>query len=152
MHLPLPAPLDGLTLAWSAAGLTSARFEPGEARVGADPHGVAAAVAAWQAGDHAALDAVPVAPDGTPFQQTVWAALRGIPAGETWTYVELARHLGQPTGSRAVARANATNPVALFIPCHRVLGSDGSLTGYAGGLERKRALLAHEGAAGFLVP
>ncbi|MEZ4465902.1 MAG: methylated-DNA--[protein]-cysteine S-methyltransferase [bacterium] len=152
MHVPLPAPLAGLTLRWSARGLTEARFEEAPPVATDDPHGVQAALAAWLAGDARALDAVPVDPAGTPFQRQVWALLRTLPGGQTWTYAELARRLGQPTATRAVARANATNPVALFIPCHRVLGSDGTLTGYAGGVARKRWLLAHEGAAGFLVP
>ncbi|MEZ6232576.1 MAG: methylated-DNA--[protein]-cysteine S-methyltransferase [Phycisphaerales bacterium] len=87
---------------------------------------------------------VPLAAPGTPFQAEVWAALRRIPAGVTRSYGDLARSLGRPTAFRAVARANATNPIALLVPCHRVIGSDGSLTGYAGGLAVKRWLLDHE--------
>jgi AraC family transcriptional regulator, regulatory protein of adaptative response / methylated-DNA-[protein]-cysteine methyltransferase len=82
---------------------------------------------------------------GTPFQEKVWAALRAIPYGETWSYGELARKLRAPTAMRAVARANGDNRVAIVIPCHRVIGSDGELTGYGGGLWRKRALLQREG-------
>lgn len=85
-----------------------------------------------------------LAPPGTDFQQNVWAALTTIPIGETRTYGELARALGIPGGARAVGRANATNPIALIIPCHRVIGANGSLTGYAGGLDIKRQLLAFE--------
>lgn len=83
-------------------------------------------------------------PDGTPFQRAVWAALREIPFGETASYGELARRLGKPGASRAVGLANGRNPIGIVIPCHRVVGSTGSLTGYGGGLERKRFLLEHE--------
>ena len=99
-----------------------------------------------------ALDALPVAAGGTPFQQQVWALLRRIPVGTTTTYAAIAAEMGRPTAVRAVARANATNPVGIVVPCHRVIGTDGRLVGYAGGLHRKRWLLAHEGAKGFLVP
>lgn len=81
---------------------------------------------------------------GTEFQRAVWEALRRIPYGATASYAELARRIGRPSAVRAVARANATNPIAIAIPCHRVIGSDGSLTGYAGGIEVKRALLELE--------
>jgi methylated-DNA-[protein]-cysteine S-methyltransferase len=81
---------------------------------------------------------------GTAFQRTVWAALRAIPPGDTVTYAELARRVGRPGAARAVGSAVARNPVSIVVPCHRVVGSDGSLTGYAGGVERKRWLLAHE--------
>jgi methylated-DNA-[protein]-cysteine S-methyltransferase len=101
-------------------------------------------VRAYLAGDVHALEAIEVAPEGTPFQQRVWAALRTIPVGETRSYGEVARVIGRPSAVRAVAQANAQNPVALVIPCHRVIGSDGKLTGYAGGLPRKKWLLAHE--------
>ncbi len=89
---------------------------------------------------------VALAPRGTPFQQRVWAALRTIPWGQTWTYGQLAEHLGDPQAVRAVGRCNGLNPWAVVVPCHRVIGADGTLTGYAGGLERKRWLLEHEGA------
>lgn len=85
-----------------------------------------------------------VAPRGTPFQLRVWAALREIPYGATLTYGQLARHIGQPTASRAVGLANGRNPLSVVIPCHRVVGSDGGMTGYGGGVERKRYLLALE--------
>jgi methylated-DNA-[protein]-cysteine S-methyltransferase len=87
---------------------------------------------------------VPLAPVGTAFQQRVWAALRAIPCGETRSYGELAASLGNPAASRAVGRANATNPICLIVPCHRVIGRDGSLTGFAFGEEIKRRLLEHE--------
>src|SRR5215469_7813745 len=88
---------------------------------------------------------VPLDVRGTPFQEKVWAALRTIPYGETWSYGDLARKLGRPTATRAVAHANGDNPIAIVVPCHRVIGSDGELTGYGGGLWRKRALLEREG-------
>lgn len=83
----------------------------------------------------------PMALQGTPFQQTVWRALQTIPYGETWSYAQLAKKIGRPTACRAVARANATNPISILIPCHRVIAADGKLAGYAGGVERKRGLL-----------
>lgn len=87
---------------------------------------------------------IPVIPVGTDFQHQVWNALLQIPAGQTRSYADIARAIGRPSACRAVARANATNPVPILIPCHRVIGSDGSLTGYGGGLDRKRWLLDHE--------
>ncbi|GMG86882.1 methylated-DNA--[protein]-cysteine S-methyltransferase [Biformimicrobium ophioploci] len=90
---------------------------------------------------------VPLNPAGTEFQRSVWAQLRQIPYGQTWNYAQLAEAIGNPRAVRAVARANGANPVAVMIPCHRVIGSDGSLTGYAGGLELKAKLLGLEGAA-----
>jgi methylated-DNA-[protein]-cysteine S-methyltransferase len=87
---------------------------------------------------------VPLAMTGTPFQRRVWQALQRIPYGETTTYGELARRLGRPSASRAVGLANGRNPIAVIVPCHRVIGSDGSLTGYGGGVERKRLLLELE--------
>ena len=89
---------------------------------------------------------LPLAPQGTPFQQRVWAALREIPYGQTRSYRELALAAGSPRGYRAVGMANHRNPIPILIPCHRVVGADGSLTGYAGGLELKRKLLELEGA------
>jgi len=100
-------------------------------------------LAAYFAGELTEFD-LPLAPEGTPFQQRVWAALRRIPYGTTLTYGELAREIGQPTASRAVGLANGRNPHSIVVPCHRVIGTDGSLTGYGGGLERKRYLLALE--------
>ena len=96
-------------------------------------------------GDLQALDDIPTSPAGTAFQLRVWQALRTIPAGATISYLELAARVGRPTASRAVGAANGRNPIALVAPCHRVIGSNGGLTGYAGGLERKRWLLRHEG-------
>jgi methylated-DNA-[protein]-cysteine S-methyltransferase len=104
------------------------------------------ALNAYFAGDLAALDAIAIAPLGTPFQRAVWSALREIRPGSTRSYGELARRIGAPKAVRAVGAANGANPIWLVVPCHRAIGSDGSLTGYAGGLERKRWLLRHEGA------
>jgi methylated-DNA-[protein]-cysteine S-methyltransferase len=105
-----------------------------------------ARLAAYFAGDIRALEGMAVATRGTPFQELVWNALRGIAPGETMSYGALARRIGRPAASRAVGLANGANPVGLVIPCHRVIGADLSLTGYGGGLHRKRWLLAHEGA------
>ena len=87
---------------------------------------------------------LPLAPEGTPFQQRVWRALLDIPYGETVSYAEVARRIGRPAAVRAVGAANGQNPVAIVVPCHRVIGSDGRLVGYGGGLAMKAALLEHE--------
>lgn len=89
---------------------------------------------------------LPISLRGTAFQQRVWTGLQQIPYGETWTYQELAGFIGEPASCRAVGLANGKNPLGIIVPCHRVIGSNGSLTGYGGGLDRKRALLEHEGA------
>jgi methylated-DNA-[protein]-cysteine S-methyltransferase len=109
---------------------------------------LAAALEAYFAGDLAAIDTLPVATGGTAFQRSVWEALRGIPCGRTLSYAALARRIGRERAVRAVGLANGANPIGIVVPCHRVVGSDGSLTGYGGGIERKRWLLAHERAAG----
>ena len=93
---------------------------------------------------------VPLAVTGTEFQRRVWDALTEIPYGETWSYAKLAAHVGNPRAVRAVGLANGRNPVSIVVPCHRVVGSDGSLTGYGGGVERKRHLLDLERALGVL--
>jgi methylated-DNA-[protein]-cysteine S-methyltransferase len=113
-----------------------------------NPGGLSAAVHAYFAGDLSAIDRLPVAAGGTDFQRAVWRALRGIPCGETRSYAELARQIGHPAAVRAVGLANGANPVGVVVPCHRVIGSNGSLTGYGGGIARKRWLLAHERRAG----
>jgi methylated-DNA-[protein]-cysteine S-methyltransferase len=110
-----------------------------------DPAGAVTALGRYLDGRLDALDEVAVDAGGTPFQARVWAALRRIPAGETRSYQALARAVGQPGAVRAVGMANAQNPVSLIVPCHRVIRSDGDLCGYAGGVWRKRWLLAHEG-------
>jgi methylated-DNA-[protein]-cysteine S-methyltransferase len=111
---------------------------------GRNPHGFADAMRRYFAGDLGALDALPVATAGTAFQREVWQALREIPLGKTMSYGELARQIGKPGAIRAVGLANGANPVGVIVPCHRVIGADGSLTGYGGGIERKRWLLQHE--------
>ena len=111
---------------------------------GRAPQGVRTAVEAYFAGDATALDGVAIATGGTDFQRQVWAALRAIPAGETRTYGQLAAAIGRPKAVRAAGLANGQNPIAVIVPCHRVIGTNGTLTGYAGGLERKKWLLAHE--------
>lgn len=88
---------------------------------------------------------IPIAATGTPFQQSVWHALTTIPYGETWSYAQLADAIGNPKAVRAVGLANGKNPVSVIVPCHRVIGKNGKLTGYAGGIERKQRLLAIEG-------
>ncbi|HKA29999.1 MAG TPA: methylated-DNA--[protein]-cysteine S-methyltransferase [Candidatus Binatia bacterium] len=103
------------------------------------------ALRAYLAGELGALDAVPVETGGTTFQRRVWRELRRIRAGTTLSYGQLARRIDRPDAVRAVGLANGSNPISVVVPCHRVVGSDGSLTGYAGGLARKRWLLSHEG-------
>ncbi len=105
---------------------------------------IGAKLAAYFAGDLEAVRDVVVDAGGTTFQARVWDALRRIPAGTTWSYAQLANEVGNPKAVRAVGLANSKNPVAIIVPCHRVVGSDGSLTGYAGGVDRKRWLLNHE--------
>ena len=96
------------------------------------------------AGAPHAIESIEVRTGGTPFQRRVWNALRRIPSGVTQSYGELARAIGKPGAARAVGLANGTNPVVIVVPCHRVIGADGSLTGFGGGIERKRWLLEHE--------
>jgi methylated-DNA-[protein]-cysteine S-methyltransferase len=110
--------------------------------------GPAAAMRAYLAGDLAALRRIAVDVGGTPFQRSVWRALRRIPAGRTWSYAQLAARVGRPRAVRAVGTANGANPVAIAIPCHRVIGTDGALHGYGGGIRRKRWLLEHESLGG----
>jgi methylated-DNA-[protein]-cysteine S-methyltransferase len=111
-----------------------------------NPNGLSQAISRYFAGDLTAIDNLPVKTNGTPFQCQVWRALREIPLGTTISYGQLASRIGRPTAVRAVGLANGSNPVGVIVPCHRVIGSNGSLTGYGGGLERKRWLLEHEGA------
>ena len=113
-----------------------------------DPAGAATRLRAYFAGDLDALGRQPVEFHGTPFQIRVWQALRDIPRGRTESYGALAARVGTPNARRAVGAANGRNPIALFVPCHRVIASDGTLHGYGGGLDRKAWLLTHEGAWG----
>src|SRR3954469_16421157 len=113
----------------------------------AAPAPIRRAITDYFLGDFRAIDSIPVATGGTSFQREVWAALRTIQPGATLSYGALARQLGRPKSVRAVGLANGANPVAIVIPCHRVIGTDGSLSGYGGGISRKRWLLVHEGVA-----
>jgi methylated-DNA-[protein]-cysteine S-methyltransferase len=156
-HVMIDSPIGPLTLVATDGMLTGlyldgprsggAGHEPGAEVLGApgDPAGepfsaAAAQLAAYFAGRLTEFT-LPLAPAGTQFQRRVWAGLREIPYGETWSYGQLASKIGNPTAARAVGLANGRNPIAVVIPCHRVIGSDGSLTGYGGGLDRKRYLL-----------
>lgn len=109
-----------------------------------NPSGLTVAIRAYFDGDVLAIDKLAVDAAGTEFQHSVWNALREIPCGVTCSYGELAKKIGRPSAVRAVGLANGSNPIGVIVPCHRVIGSDGSLTGYGGGMERKRWLLAHE--------
>jgi methylated-DNA-[protein]-cysteine S-methyltransferase len=111
---------------------------------GAAPPAVIQALDDYFAGSFAALDDLEIAAGGTPFQRAVWRAVRAVPAATTNSYGEIAAVIGSPKASRAVGAANGSNPIAIVVPCHRVIGSDGGLTGYGGGLPRKRWLLEHE--------
>ena len=110
-----------------------------------DPQEFSSKIRAYLAGDYDSLDNIPVNAGGTDFQQLVWQRLRSIPVGTTLSYGELANKLGKPTAARAVGMANSLNPIAIVVPCHRVVSAKAKLTGYAGGLERKQWLLQHEG-------
>jgi methylated-DNA-[protein]-cysteine S-methyltransferase len=151
----IDTPIGVLLVAGDGAGLRRIHFQRGRSPLRPDP--------AWQR-DKAAFGALArqlreyfarqrrsfeltLAPEGTPFQLATWQALRQIPYGETISYVELARRVGRPAASRAVGAANGANPLPIVVPCHRVIGADGSLTGFGGGLPAKRALLELEGAA-----
>jgi methylated-DNA-[protein]-cysteine S-methyltransferase len=114
------------------------------------PAGVRKALDDYFKGDVRAIERIDCATGGTAFQQQVWNALRAIPVGTTLSYGALATRIGNAAAMRAVGLANGANPIAVVVPCHRVIGTDGSLTGYGGGLARKRWLLAHEGVKGLL--
>lgn len=109
------------------------------------PSAVRPSLESYFAGQLSAIDSLAVATCGTPFQRSVWTALRRIPVGQTMSYGELARTIGRPAAVRAVGSANGSNPIGIVVPCHRVIGANASLTGYGGGLHRKRWLLQHEG-------
>jgi methylated-DNA-[protein]-cysteine S-methyltransferase len=112
-----------------------------------DPAGAVSILARYFEGDLKSLDEIDVELHGTSFQQRVWNALRTVREGTTLSYAKLAERVGSAAAVRAVGAANGANPVAVVLPCHRIIGSDGSLTGYGGGLDRKRWLLRHEGVA-----
>jgi methylated-DNA-[protein]-cysteine S-methyltransferase len=110
-----------------------------------DPAGLTEVMRTYFAGDLSVIDRLVVQTGGTPFQRMVWQGLRQIPCGTTISYGELARRIGRTAAVRAVGLANGSNPISIVVPCHRVIGASGALTGYGGGIERKRWLLAHEG-------
>lgn len=148
-RLSIESPVGPLTLVAGEEGLLAISF-PGRRTVqAAEAPGhpllrrAAAELAEYFEGKRQEFD-LPLAPAGTPFQRAVWKELTTIGFGATCAYAELARSLGRPSAVRAVGAANGQNPIAIVVPCHRVLGADGSLTGYGGGLERKRWLLDHE--------
>jgi methylated-DNA-[protein]-cysteine S-methyltransferase len=158
----VPSPLGPLVLVHDREGrLYALDFRDDEARVrrllsrhhgegtwtlaaGHAPCRIRTPIDAFFAGELDAIDAIAVRTGGTEFQRRMWAALRRIPAGTTTTYGRLASLIGRPGASRAVGLANSANPIGIVVPCHRVIGADGTLTGYGGGLERKRWLLDHE--------
>lgn len=143
---PKDSPLGRLTLCASDDGLLSVEFSRGLLGTRHEHpllERCKAQLAEYFAGSRTVFD-LPLAPVGTPFQQTVWGALGDVPYGETRSYGELAETLGKPTASRAVGMANGKNPLPIIVPCHRVVGANGRLTGYSGGLSRKEWLLAHE--------
>lgn len=125
------------------------RFGPFELRRAHDPAGIVSALSGYFAGRLEVFDGIAVDAGGTPFQASVWSELRRVPAGRTISYGALASAIGSPRAARAVGAANAQNPVAIVIPCHRAIGSDHRLVGYAAGLDRKRWLLRHEGVLRF---
>jgi methylated-DNA-[protein]-cysteine S-methyltransferase len=160
----IASPIGALWITADGAALTGLYMDvPEAAQPGAVPSGGGAPEPGWTEAPAAAPLAaaarqlaeyfdgsrrsfdLPLAWRGTPFQESVWRALTAIPYGATVSYGELARRVGNPRASRAVGMANNRNPLSIFVPCHRVIGADGSLTGYGGGIERKRWLLAHEG-------
>lgn len=116
------------------------RLEPAR-----NPSKLTNAIRSYFAGELTAIDTLPVQTAGTPFQRDVWRALREIACGSTLSYAKLAERIGRPSAVRAVGLANGANPIGVVVPCHRVIGANGSLTGYGGGVERKRWLLEHEG-------
>ena len=146
------SPVGELLLTAGPAGLTGVYLEPPPLAAGRrlDEDGLSAAagqLAEYFAGERTSFD-LELAPSGTPFQLRVWQELRRVPYGSTVTYGELARRLGLPRAARAVGAANGQNPLSIVVPCHRVVGSGGSLVGYSGGLGRKRALLELEARRG----
>jgi methylated-DNA-[protein]-cysteine S-methyltransferase len=138
---------------YEARGIEQLRQQYGSRVViaeGRAPAAVRAEIDNYFGGDLGAIERIRCATNGTAFQQQVWNALRSIPAGTTLSYGALAARIGNATAVRAVGLANGANPIAVVVPCHRVIGSDGSLTGYGGGLARKRWLLAHEKVKGLM--
>lgn len=151
MNVRMDSPLGTLEIEAEAGAITSIGFVEGEPTTTTDPLLTQAVTQLdeYFRGERDGFD-LPLAPRGTPFQHRVWSELERIPFGTTLSYGELARRVGDPKASRAVGAANGRNPIAIVIPCHRVIGADGSLTGYAGGVERKEALLRREGGVQYL--
>jgi len=148
----IPTPIGPLLLTGDDEGLRGISFQGGLHPSSVDPRwrrsrqpfeSIIAELDSYFAGERTRFE-TPIAPRGTPFQLAVWSRVRAIPYGETATYAEIARQVGRPEAFRAVGAANGSNPIPIVIPCHRVVGSDGSLTGFGGGLPTKRALLALE--------
>jgi methylated-DNA-[protein]-cysteine S-methyltransferase len=156
----LTTPIGRLALLADEAGrLHAVGFTGGHARMereldakaarrAKDPGGLTSALSAYFEGELDAIKGLPVVFGGTDFQRSVWRALQKIPCGQTRSYGELARQIGRPKAVRAVGLANGQNPIGVVVPCHRVIGANGTLTGYGGGIERKRWLLEHEHASG----
>jgi methylated-DNA-[protein]-cysteine S-methyltransferase len=147
MEHVIDSPVGPLRLRAEDDALVAVEFDAAPPDAG-DPRAPLLAEAARQlrqyfAGERRDFD-LPLRPAGTDFQRAVWSALRRVPYAETQSYADIARALGRPSATRAVGAANGQNPVAIIIPCHRVIGADGRLTGYGGGLPRKQWLLAHE--------
>jgi len=156
----LDSPVGPLLVAADAAGLRRIHFQQGRRRLPPDPvwrrdpapfRDLARQLAQYFAGTRRTFD-LALAPEGTSFQLETWRALAAIPYGTTISYSELARRVGRPEAVRAVGAANGQNPLPIVVPCHRVIGKDGSLTGFGGGLPAKRALLELEGAAAVAPP
>lgn len=152
LHTTIESPVGELLLVgderrlrglYMRAGHRPARVAPGWKRADEPFAAARDQLGEYFAGERTRFD-VPLAPPGTPFQERAWEALRGIPYGRTVSYGQIARGIGHPSASRAVGMANGRNPISIIVPCHRVIGSDGRLTGYAGGVERKRFLLELE--------
>ena len=151
----LQTPVSNLLLAGDEQGLRQVDFQGGPHPAKPQPNwqqdakpfaAVIAQLHEYFSGRRRRFD-VPLAPEGTEFQLNVWRALRGIPYGETWSYGQLARRIGKPDAARAVGAANGRNPLPIIVPCHRVIGADGSLTGFGGGLKIKQKLLELESGA-----
>jgi methylated-DNA-[protein]-cysteine S-methyltransferase len=156
----IDSPVGDLTIAARGSRVCLLHFGPATPRIRAalaawypdapiqeadDPAGATSVLRRYFAGDLRSLEEVDVDLHGTPFQRRVWLALRSVEAGTTKSYGQLAKEVGAPAAIRAVGAANGANPVAVVLPCHRIIGSNGRLTGYGGGLDRKRWLLDHEG-------
>lgn len=157
---PAAAPFDAVLYAIDGDTLCAVDFAGYEARMDRllkrrygsyryierkNPHGFGDHIAAYLAGDLTAIDSLPVSLGGTAFQQQAWLALRDIPAGKTTSYAAQAARIGRPRATRAIGAANGQNPIPIVLPCHRVIGSSGALTGFGGGIDTKAWLLRHEG-------